>query len=228
MIWIMDFIVILIIAIPAIMGYRKGFIYACIGFLPVLVSFFGAKMISPVCSKFLRKTALFDFFKKNVYEGLGSLLGEKAEQSQTALIDQMNMPDFLKSALLENNNSVIHSLFQTEKLQDYIASYFANICLNVISVVLAAVTLYIIMKLFLGALNIVSKLPVISTVNRMCGLAIGGAKGILIVWFVGIVLVFFYYNEVFQQFFTLLEKSYVTAFLYHHNLLLMMVLKIFA
>ena len=196
MIWIMDFIVILIIAIPAIMGYRKGFIYACIGFLPVLVSFFGAKMISPVCSKFLRKTALFDFFKKNVYEGLnlGSLLGEKAEQSQTALIDQMNMPDFLKSALLENNNSVIHSLFQTEKLQDYIASYFANICLNVISVVLAAVTLYIIMKLFLGALNIVSKLPVISTVNRMCGLAIGGAKGILIVWFVGIVLVFFYYN----------------------------------
>ena len=56
MIWIMDFIVILIIAIPAIMGYRKGFIYACIGFLPVLVSFFGAKMISPVCSKFLRKT----------------------------------------------------------------------------------------------------------------------------------------------------------------------------
>ena len=230
MIWIMDFIVILIIAIPAIMGYRKGFIYACIGFLPVLVSFFGAKMISPVCSKFLRKTALFDFFKKNVYEGLnlGSLLGEKAEQSQAALIDQMNMPDFLKSALLENNNSVIHSLFQTEKLQDYIASYFANICLNVISVVLAAVTLYIIMKLFLGALNIVSKLPVISTVNRMCGLAIGGAKGILIVWFVGIVLVFFYYNEVFQQFFTLLEKSYVTAFLYHHNLLLMMVLKIFA
>ena len=170
------------------------------------------------------------FFKKNVYEGLnlGTLLGEKAEQSQTALIDQMNMPDFLKSALLENNNSVIHSLFQTEKLQDYIASYFANICLNVISVVLAAVTLYIIMKLFLGALNIVSKLPVISTVNRMCGLAIGGAKGILIVWFAGIVLVFFYYNEVFQQFFALLEKSHVTAFLYHHNLLLMMVLKIFA
>ena len=201
MIWIMDFIVILIIAIPAIMGYRKGFIYACIGFLPVLVSFFGAKMISPVCSKFLRKTALFDFFKKNVYEGLnlGSLLGEKAEQSQTALIDQMNMPDFLKSALLENNNSVIHSLFQTEKLQDYIASYFANICLNVISVVLAAVTLYIIMKLFLGALNIVSKLPVISTVNRMCGLAIGGAKGILIVWFVGILLENLYYNEVFQH-----------------------------
>lgn len=230
MIWIMDLIVILVITVPAIMGYRKGFIYACLGFLPVVVSFFGAKMISPVCSKILRKTTLFDFFKKNVYEGLnlGNLLEEKTELYQTTFIDQMNIPDFLKSALLENNNSVVHSLFQTEKLQDYIASYFANICLNIISVVLAAVILYVIMKLFLGALNIVSKLPVISTVNRMCGLAIGGAKGILIVWFVGIVLVFFYYNEVFQQFFALLEESYVTAFLYHHNLLLMMVLKIFA
>ena len=229
-IWIMDLIVILIIAVPAIIGYRKGFIYACIGFLPVVVSFFGVKIISPVCSKFLRKTALFDFFKENVYEGLnlGSLLGEKTEQSQTVLIDQMNIPDFLKSALLENNNSVVHSLFQTEKLQDYIASYFANICLNIISIVFVAVVLYIIMKLFLGALNIVSKLPIISTVNRICGLAIGGAKGIFVVWFVGIILMFFYYNEAFQQFFILLEKSHITMFLYHHNLLLMMVLKIFA
>lgn len=229
-IWIMDLIVILIIAVPAIIGYRKGFIYACIGFLPVVVSFFGVKIISPICSKFLRKTALFDFFKENVYEGLnlGSLLGEKTEQSQTVLIDQMNIPDFLKSALLENNNSVVHSLFQTEKLQDYIASYFANICLNIISIVFVAVVLYIIMKLFLGALNIVSKLPIISTVNRICGLAIGGAKGIFVVWFVGIILMFFYYNEAFQQFFILLEKSHVTMFLYHHNLLLMMVLKIFA
>ena len=159
---------------------------------------------------------------------LGSLLGEKTEKSQTVLIDQMNIPDFLKSALLENNNSVVHSLFQTEKLQDYIASYFANICLNIISIVFVAVVLYIIMKLFLGALNIVSKLPIISTVNRICGLAIGGAKGIFVVWFVGIILMFFYYNEAFQQFFILLEKSHVTMFLYHHNLLLMMVLKIFA
>ena len=62
----------------------------------------------------------------------------------------MNIPEFLKSALLENNNSVVHSLFETEKLQDYIASYFANICLNVISVVLVAVAFYIVMKLFLS------------------------------------------------------------------------------
>ena len=172
----------------------------------------------------------FDFFKKNVYEGLhlGKLLEEKAGQSQTSIINDMNIPEFLKSALLENNNSVVYSLFETEKLQDYIASYFANICLNIISVVLVAVALYIVMKLFLSALNIVSKLPVISTVNRLCGFAIGGAKGIFLVWFIGIILTFFYYNEALQSFFVLLEKSYITAFLYHNNLLLFMVLKIFA
>ncbi len=75
------------------------------------------------------------------------------------------------------------------------------------------------MKLFLSALNIVSKLPVISTVNRLCGFAIGGAKGIFLVWFIGIILTFFYYNEALQVFFMLLEKSHITAFLYHNNLL---------
>ena len=231
--WGLDFIVILIVAIPAIRGYMKGFIHACLGFLPVVVSFLGSKILSPIFSKWLRTTGLFDFFKKNVYQGLNlsnllGELGEKAEQSQTSIINGMEIPDFLKNALLENNNSVVHSLFETEKLQDYIASYIANICLNVISVVVVAVVLYIVMKLFLRALNIVSKIPVLSTVNRLCGLIIGGAKGIFIVWFIGMVMTFFYYHETFQQFFALLEKSYVTAFLYHNNLLLLMVLKIFA
>ena len=230
MVWLLDGIVVLMIAVPALIGYYKGFVYACLGFLPIIVSFFGSKILSPIFSKFLRKTELFYFFKKNVYEGLhlGKLLEEKAGQSQTSIINDMNIPEFLKSALLENNNSVVYSLFETEKLQDYIASYFANICLNIISVVLVAVALYIVMKLFLSALNIVSKLPVISTVNRLCGFAVGGAKGIFLVWFIGIILTFFYYNEALQSFFVLLEKSYITAFLYHNNLLLFMVLKIFA
>ena len=155
-------------------------------------------------------------------------LEQTAGQSQTNIINEMQIPDFLKGALLENNNSVVHALFETEQLQDYIASYIANICLNVISVVVVAVALYVIMKLFLKALNIVAEIPLISTVNRLCGFMIGGAKGVFIIWFLGIILTFFYYHEIFQQVFILLEKSHLAAFLYHNNLLLFMVLKIFA
>lgn len=194
---------------------------------------FGAKIISPVVSKWLRTTGLFDFFQKSVSQGLNlSNLLEKLEQtagqSQTNIINRIQIPDFLKGALLENNNSVVHALFETEQLQDYIASYIANICLNVISVVVVAVALYVIMKLFLKALNIVAEIPLISTVNRLCGFMIGGAKGVFIIWFLGIILTFFYYHEIFQQVFILLEKSHLAAFLYHNNLLLFMVLKIFA
>lgn len=230
MIWLLDIVAILIVALPAIRGYMKGFVYACLGFLPVVVSFFGSKILSPVLSKLLRQTFLFDFLKQSVYNGmdLGKLLEENVEQSHAAMIDGMNIPEFLKGALLENNNSVVHSLFQTENLQYYIASYIANICINVMSVVLISVVFYIVMKLFLKALNVVSKLPVISTVNRLCGAAIGMAKGVFVVWFIGIVLTFFYYNELFQQFFMILEKSHAAAFLYHNNLLLLLVLKIFA
>lgn len=229
-VWLFDIVVILIIALPAVIGYCKGFVYACLGFLPVVVAFFGSKILSPVFSKLLRKTFLFDFLKQSVYQGmdLGKLLGEGAEQSHSSIINNMDIPEFLKGALLENNNSVVHSLFQTEDLQYYIASYIANICINVISVVLISVVFYIVMKLFLKALNIVSKLPVISTVNRLCGAAIGTAKGVFVVWFIGTVLTFFYYNELFQQFFMMLEKSHAAAFLYHNNLLLLLVLKIFA
>ena len=65
MVWLLDGIVVLMIAVPALIGYYKGFVYACLGFLPIIVSFFGSKILSPIFSKFLRKTELFDFFKKN-------------------------------------------------------------------------------------------------------------------------------------------------------------------
>ena len=229
-IWILDIIVIGMVILPAWKGYRKGFIYAALGFLPLVAAFLGARLFSPVCSKWLRTTGLFSFFQERVYNGLHlqNLTSHTAEQSQTEIIQQLEIPDFLKGSLLENNNAVVHSLFQTEQIQDYIASYIANICLNVISVVLVAMVVYIGMRLFLGALNIVASLPVISTVNRVCGLLIGGMKGVCVIWFVGILLSFFYSNETFRQFFLTLEKSYVAQFLYQHNLLLLFVLKIFA
>ncbi len=229
-IWILDLIVIAMIALPAQKGYRKGFIYAGLGFLPVAAAFFGARLFSPACSKWLRTTGLFSFFQQKVYHGLHleNFLSHTTEQSQTEVIEQLAIPDFLKSSLLENNNSVVHSLFETEQIQDYIAGYFANICINAISVVLVAVVIYIGVRLLLGALNIVASLPVISTVNRVCGLLTGGAKGICIVWFLGILLTFFYSNEGFREFFLILEQSHIASFLYQHNLLLLFVLKIFA
>ena len=105
-IWILDLIVIAMIALPAQKGYRKGFIYAGLGFLPVAAAFFGARLFSPACSKWLRTTGLFSFFQQKVYHGLHleNFLSHTTEQSQTEVIEQLAIPDFLKSSLLENNN----------------------------------------------------------------------------------------------------------------------------
>lgn len=228
-IWFLDIIVFLLIMLPAYRGYRKGFVFACLGFLPIAAAFLGARILSPFCSKWLRTTGLFSFFQEKIYQGLHleNLLNNSMEQSQTALIDQLALPDFLKSSLLENNNSVVHSLFKTEQLPDYIAGYFANICLNIISVALVAIIIYIVMKLLLQALNMVANLPVLSVINRSCGCLVGGIKGVCIVWFAGIIATLFYSNEMFAAFFAVLEKSHIAMFLYEHNILLLLVLKIF-
>lgn len=214
----------------AVVAYRKGFLKASLGFLPMLAALGAAYFLSPLCSKVLRGTPVFSIFQKSVYKSLqlDAIMGAPTMQTQGEIIHQMQIPQFLKNSLLENNNPVVYQILNVDKIQDYIAGFFANIGMNILSVILVFIVTYIVVKLFLAALNLVFKLPVLSFFNRICGLAVGTLQGVGVLWMIGIVLTFFYCNPKFKMVFELLETSKIASVFYENNLLLLLILKIFA
>ena len=137
------------------------------------------------------------------------------------------MPEFLKEALLENNNPVIYQLLDVDSLKEYIAGFLANVCLNILSVVLAFLLIYIAVSIVLNALHLFSKLPVLSFFNHFMGFLIGGLKGLLFVWLGLAVLTFFQCRAVLDGVFAAMNATYITKILYENNALQDLILMIF-
>lgn len=225
----LDGIVLAVILGCGLYAWQKGFIQAALGFLPMLTALIGTKYLSPFISRFLRGTPMFGSLAETISEGMGleKLISEGAMQTQTEIIEGMQLPAFLRDALLENNNPVIYQLLDVEKLQDYIAGFLANTCINILSVVLAFVLIYVVMALILHALNLFSQLPVLNFFNHFAGFLVGALKGLLFVWMGCIVLTFFQCRAGLQEVFIAMEETMAAGFLYENNILLYLILTIF-
>ncbi len=226
---ILDGVVLAVILGCGIAAWRKGFIRAALSFLPMLMALAGTKMISPYLGKFLRETFLFEKMSDSIQEsmGLDAVIREGAMRTQTEIIESMPLPDFLQKALLENNNPVIYQLLDVDGLKEYIAGFLANICINILSVVLAFLLIYVAVSIVLNALHLFSRLPGLNLFNRFMGFLVGGTKGLFLVWIGCMILMFLQCNAKAAGIFAALETTVLANFLYENNLLLYLILTIF-
>lgn len=228
--YILDILALVLVVGMAVQAYRKGFVRAALNFLPMVAALAATRFLTPTVSELLRKTPFFDALTNTVGNGLhlDNAIGDAAMQTQTEIIESMHLPDFLKESLVENNNPVIYHLLDVESLQSYIAGFLANICINIISVLLVFVVVWLAVKFVLKALNLISKLPVLNFFNRACGFLVGLLKGLCVAWLICFVLTFFQCNSAFDFFFDALNLTHVALPLYENNILMYFILTIFA
>ena len=228
--YILDILALVLVVGTAVQAYRKGFVRAALNFLPMVAALAATRFLTPKVSELLRKTPFFDALTNTVGNGLHleNAIGDTAMQTQTDIIQSMHLPDFLKESLVENNNPVIYHLLDVESLQSYIAGFLANICINIISVLLVFVVVWLAVKFVLKALNLISKLPVLNFFNRACGFLVGLLKGLCVAWLICFVLTFFQCNSAFDFFFDALNLTHVALSLYENNILMYFILTIFA
>ena len=225
-----DIGVIVIILGLGFVSYWRGFVRACLGFLPAIGAITGAYFTYPYLSKFLRGSFVYTKMMESLQNKLGleTVLNNGIYSAQSDIINSLNAPGFVKDALINNNNSVVYDILDVSGIEEYIAGYIANTSINIISVILTFIAFFIAIKLIIRTLDLASELPVLSFFNKSCGFAVGLLKGTFTVWMIGILLTFFYYNEAFAKFFELLNDSKLALFMYENNYLLFMILKIFA
>ena len=224
---VLDIAVIAVIGIFAVMGFFRGLVKTCFSLVPGVVSIIIANRIYPTFSKFLRTTPLYGIIEN----GIGNALGINSVSSEVAadeFINGLSIPEFLKESLIENNNPVIYDILKATGVGDYISGYIASIFINIISMIVVTLFIVIIFKLVLMMLDIVTKLPVIHSFNSAGGFVFGLCQGVLIVWIVFVLAVFFCSADKMAWFYAMLQNSTVALFVFNNNILLMMILKIFA
>ena len=223
----LDVGVLAILLVCALSGRARGLVKTCLGFVPLLGGLLASKFGYPMFSKMLYDTGLYTHFKEGAasWLDLGGILESGAQE--TATLSALNLPDFMKDALVANHNPVVYQLLGVDTLSDYVAGYVAQVCINVLSMAVVFLVVAVGLQVLLRTLDLVAKLPVLHFLNHTAGFVAGLIKGVLIVWILGVFLVFFYANPSMQPVFEALAQSKVALFFYEHNLLLGIVLQVF-
>lgn len=230
----LDIVTAAVILLFMVLAGRRGLVKSLYGLASFVVSVFLANIAYPYVGIFLRNnTRIADWFvsaaEKTVTMPDTGATGADffvTKAAQNLFISGLDLPDSLKFTLMENNRPDVYDFLRVTGLTDYITGFLANMMLNILSIFIAFIIIYIAMKLIGRLLDALTKLPLLSALNRLGGLMIGFLQGVLAVWLIFTLANLFLSRPYFAQFMDYLEKSNMAATLYDSNVILHMVTRI--
>lgn len=213
-------------------GHHRGFIRLVVSMFAVVLSLTVVRVCLPSVTGFLKnntslETTISDSMKKSI--GLSTSdeasSGSAAVPSvQRTVIESLQLPQNIKDALIENNNSEMYQALGVQAFTDYIGSYLADTVLNSIGFVLLFAAVFLASKIVIRWLDLISRLPVLSGINKLAGALLGGLEGLVFVWLVCILITAFSGTEWGLALTQQIEMSKWLSYLYSHNFLNMVAL----
>ncbi len=226
-----DLVILLILCIGFTAGLKKGIVGMTLKVVYSIASFGASLIFYPLVSQLIRQTPLFDLMKEKIISTLGleldtsAMLQSYTKQQEVNIISSLRLPQPLKDKLLENNNSVIYELIGADSFIDYIAGFVANLVINLVLVTILFVLFLLLLRIFFKGLELLSRLPVIGTFNRLGGAIMGLSFAVIIIWLGSALIYAFITKPAIYSLYECISSSRLAVWFYNNNLLLYMVLK---
>lgn len=153
-------------------------------------------------------------------EDILDVIGEIPKEEQVKQVENSIFPEFVKEALLDNNNNAVYEELGVDSFPKYVASYISRMVIHILSFLVTFILAIIIVKALMAAVDIIGELPVIGTLNHIGGALLGVLGALLIVWVIFLIVTILYSTNIGIQCFEMIESSQILTFLYRTNLLL--------
>lgn len=219
-----DLIVILILVIFAVSGYKRGLIRSAITLCSSIVALVLSFIVYPAINMILKLTPMYTSIYEGVFKKIEAIDFGRGIQSQgNAIIENITwLPEFLTMQIKNNNNTAMYELLGVKTIQEYISIYIANMIVSMIAILITWFLLKVILGTVLRMLaSIIEHLPVISSFNHGSGLIFGLAKGIVTLSVIGLIIPLFITLPAFQNISQSIEASILTKWMYDNNFILM-------
>ena len=205
---IIDLILITIVVICLVLGFRKGFLYTIVHSLGWLIALAGAFFLSePVSGLIKEHTGIYD----RIYR---LMLSNFTGPADTASNYYESLPDVIGNKANEVTGNITESL----------ATTFADAILAILSFVLIFLVIKFILWLLLRGFSKRHRDGLSGCLDGMFGLVAGAVKGaILVLLFLALLMPFinFVSPESADAVMKTLSESYIAGFLYDHNVILL-------
>ena len=173
-------IIVLAIILNAWIGRRVGLIKIVFSLFSFIIALMLTTWISPAVNDILVKNESFYQKTSQKVEDILFTKGDETTENieskdEKTLIDNLPLPKAIKETLQENKEK------QETNIKSYITGHVTKIVINALAFVLTFVVIFIGLWVLSFVLNIISKLPIISQINKLAGFWVGVYE-IIIVW----------------------------------------------
>jgi Colicin V production protein. len=178
---IIDVILILIIVFSVISGVRKGFINSIMNMITFAVALMCGWNFYPALGEYYKER----IFLQRITNEISSYMSSFADNALDSLFQ--DMPEALTqitdrfgidiASLEAYYNS--HATIGTSEISSFIANPVAENISNILAFVTIFLGVIIILKIVTLILDLIFKLPVLNTLNRVCGFILGVFNGFL-------------------------------------------------
>jgi len=180
------------------------------------LALFLASRLHPIIARALRDSFIFENLRERI-SGAANIEGVFREYAPSPgiseaargsdMINALPLPQAMRTSLYNNNNPDMFEILRVNTIEEYITGFFANIVINVISLVVVFLLVLLILHFVGRALKIVDYIPVIGTFNRAGGLAAGALIGFGIVWLGLFIVTMFFSAGVNEAMYGLIQGS---------------------
>lgn len=225
-------ILLIVLTVFAIQGFRKGMVRTAISMVFFIIVIGVTSWLNPYVGDFIREKTSW---QEEIQQGCWEILIQKIEKqmevsigSEQELIDGLPLPKTMKEKLAENNNTEGYSQMAADSFADYLAGYLAYAIINGIAFVISFVLTILIAKMILYAVDILTELPVVGSLNRLGGIVIGIVQGILWIWIFFLIITLLCGTEIGGYLMNTIREDPVLIWIYDRNYLMMIIMRVFA
>lgn len=218
-----------ILIVAGMLGYINGLIKTILNLVLGVVTLILVLIFSPkVCAFLQQETGLPEYINTKVEAVVWEQIEKQQENKQEILLDSAGRESFIeelpfvpamKKALLENEQLNEYANQGLEQFAAFVSSTVSEKIVILIGYIATFLAVFFVLQLLVFLLHILEHLPLVHGINKLTGLALGLAEGVLIVWGLGIVLTVFGTSSLGQSAAQCIAESRFLSVLYGHNLL---------
>lgn len=220
-------IAVLVILIGAtVIGYWRGFVRIAFSLIAMILMIVLVSWFTPYVT---------DFFKENtsIYEELAEKCARKIQESaetqaqnsadytgeagEAGSLAGIQLPEIWTEQILQKAGAAVNQLTEESGIYQAAGAYIADWVIRGISFFAAFFLIAILLRLVVGLLDIVARLPVIKGVNRLLGGAAGFLQGLLVVWLLLFLITIACTSQLGQTMLGYVRDSELLTYLYQHN-----------
>lgn len=215
----MDYIILIgvigVLALSGLYGYKRGFVRIVLSMAAMLITFVLSALLTVPISAMLAAATPID---ENIEKSVSGLVAENGVVDEKT-ISNLNLPDQIEEILIEGSKKAATGF------NEYIVSTVSNLILKAITFFVLIIVVYIIVRIVIYMLDFISRLPLINSINKTGGLAVGIAQGLLLVWIGCLVVTAFGDKAWAQEVFVQINANPLLTFIYNNNLIIFIVTK---